>query len=129
MARHYKKWEDHSPRWQREQTRKGLDKKRWNNWLKLSEKTRKASDPSDYAAGKSIADQAKARKLDAAFKKLIALKPAGRPTAFIRRNVERMTEKDLNWTIKATPDQIRARARQKNIPGYVRNPFWYQPRD
>lgn len=126
MARHYKKWEDHSPRWQREQSRKGLDKKRWNAWLKLSEKTRKASDPRDYAAGKSISNQRRERKEREAIRKIKGISFTGR-TSVIIRNVKKMSDSDLEWTLKASDKQLRMRAGDRAVKtqygGY--NPWWY----
>jgi hypothetical protein len=123
----YKKWEDHSPRWQREQTRKGLDKKRWNNWLKLSAKTQKQSDPIKYASGKSISDQRRERKEREAVKRIKAVTFDSR-TSVVVRNVSRMSDADLDWTLKASPKQIKAKAGDKALKGRYGgvNPWWYR---
>lgn len=126
MARHFKKWEDHSPRWQREQSRKGLDKSRWNAWLKLSESTRKHSDPSKYAAGQSIAGQRRERKEQQAVTKIQSLASRTARTSTIAHNVRRMSDADLDWTLKASPNTIRKRASMRKVSGYVKNPWWYQ---
>jgi hypothetical protein len=126
VARYYKKWEDHSPRWQREQTRKGLSKNRWNAWLKLSDKTRKATDPSQYASGKSIADQRRERKIQQAVQKVKSANSQAARTSVIQRNVRKMSDKDLDWTLKASPKQIRERASKKHVQGYPTNPWWYR---
>jgi hypothetical protein len=127
VARYYKKWEDHSPRWQREQSRKGLDKKRWNAWLKLSDKTRRTSTPASYAAGKSIANQTRERKEQQAIRRIVAVTTTVR-VSVVKRNVSRMSNADLDWTLKATEAQIRSRASNKSLKskyGGV-NPWWYR---
>jgi hypothetical protein len=127
VARYYKKWEEHSPRWQREQSRKGLDKKRWNAWLKLSDKTRRTSTPDSYAAGKSIASQSRERKEQQVVQRMVAATTAAR-VSLIRRNVSRMSNADLDWTLKATNAQIRTRAANKELKGKYggSNPWWYR---
>lgn len=127
MARHYKKWEEHSPRWQREQSRKGLDKKRWNAWLKLSDKTRKVTTPNAYAAGKSVANQRLEGKIKRATEKMLTVQFEVRP-AVVRRNVARMSEKDLDWTLKASAKAIRMRAGDKSVKNRYNgsNPWWYR---
>src|SRR5689334_12368755 len=125
MARHYKKWEDHSQRWQREQSRKGLDKRRWNAWLKLSDSTRKHSDPSKYAAGQSIAAQNRERKEREAVKKIKSAATRHARSSTIVHNVHRMTDADLDWTLKASPNAIRKRASMGKVTGYPKNPWWY----
>lgn len=127
MARYYKKWEDHSPRWQREQTRKGLDKKRWNAWLKLSEKTRRDTSPNAYAAGKSISNQRSERKIQQVVSKMVTIQFNVRPSV-VRRNVSRMSEEDLNWTLKASDVAIRKRAADKSQVNRYNgvNPWWYR---
>lgn len=126
MARYYKKWEEHSPRWQREQTRKGLDKKRWNAWLKLSNKTRKVTTPDAYAAGKSVANQRLEGKIRRVIDKMMNVQFDVR-AATVRHNARNMSEKDLDWTLKASPKAIRARAGDKSIKSKYggRNPWWY----
>ena len=126
MPRHFKRWEDHSPRWQRDSARKGLSPQRWNGWLKLSEKTRKESDPRMYAAGKSVADQRRERKEQLAVKHMKASVSKTARTSVIQRNVRRMSDSDLDWTLKAKPETIRRRAAQKHTAGYPSNPWWYR---
>lgn len=125
MARHYKKWEDHSPRWQREAKKSGLTPQRWNGWLKLSDKTRKETDPRKYAAGKTVAAQRRERNEQLAAKKIAASGSRKARTSVVIRNVGKMTDADLQWTLKATSAQIRERASQKHIAGYATNPWWY----
>lgn len=104
-----------------------MSPKRWNGWLKLSEKTRKESDPRKYAAGKSIAAQSRERKESLAAKRIKQAVPNGR-TSVINHNVQRMTDKDLDWTLKASPKDIKSRASNKtyktNYGGT--NPWWYR---
>lgn len=127
MARHYKRWEEHSDRWQREKSRKGLDKRRWNAWLKLSNKTRSVTTPDAYAAGKSVANQRVEGKIKRAIQKMLGIQFDVRP-AVVRRNVARMSEKDLDWTLKASNKTIRARAGDKAIKNRYNgsNPWWYR---
>lgn len=126
MARYYKRWEEHSTRWQREQSRKGLDKKRWNAWLKLSNKTRKETSPNAYAAGKSVANQRRERKEIQAAKRIKAASRYKSRQASVERNVSKMTEQELDWTIKATDRQIRVKAGDKKLKGQRGgNPWWY----
>ena len=125
MARHYKKWEEHSPRWQRENSRKGLDKSRWNAWLKLSNTTRKQSSPSKYAAGQSIAGQTRERKENEAVKRIQAAASRKARSSTIAHNVHRMTNADLDWTLQASPQAIRKRASMAKMSSYPKNPWWY----
>jgi len=99
---------------------------RWNGWLKLSDKTRKDSDPRKYAAGQSIAAQRREKKQQEAVKKVRAANPQAARTSVIQRNVQKMSDKDLEWTLKASPQQIRERASQKHVQGYATNPWWYR---
>lgn len=128
MARHYKKWSEHSTRWQREQSRKGLDKKRWDAWLKLSEKSRKDTTPQAYSAGKSVANQRRERKEQLAVIRIKTATRGNSRTATIVRNVSRMTEKELDWTLKASNSQIAKRAGNKTLKGEGggNNPWWYR---
>lgn len=126
MARQFKKWADHSPRWQRDATRQGLIPQRWNRYQKLSENTRKSTDPRKYAAGQSVAQQRKEGRLQQAAQKIRDAAPVTSRKSVIERNVKRMTDKDVAWTLKATPDKIRNRAGQKHVAGYHTNPFWYR---
>ena len=124
MARHYKRWEDHSPRWQRQAKREGLTPQRWNGWLKLSDKTRKETDPRKYAAGVSVAGQRVERKREAAVNAIRKAMGLRQRKSVIENNVNQMKESDLDWTNKATARQIRQRAAMKKVPGYTRNPWW-----
>jgi hypothetical protein len=125
MARYFKKWDDHSPRWQREKSRKGLNKNRWDAWLKLSDTTRKQSDPRKYAAGQSIAEQKRERKEREAVKKIESAATRKGRSSTVAHNVHRMTDADLDWTLKASPEAIRKRASMSKIVGYIKNPWWY----
>ncbi len=123
MAR-YKRWEDHSDKWKRQATKEGLTASRWNGWLKLSAKTQKESDPRKYAAGQSVADQRNETKRGRAVEAIKRAMGVRQRESVIKANVARMSANDLDWTIKATPGQIRNRAGQKNVSGYQRNPWW-----
>lgn len=125
MARYFKKWDDHSPRWQREQSRKGLDKGRWNAWLKLSDSTRKGTDPRKYAAGQSIAGQRRERKEQEAVRRIQSSASRKARSSTISHNVHRMSDADLDWTLKASPQSIRKRAAMAKVSGYPKNPWWY----
>lgn len=126
MARHYKRFEQHSQRWQREARKEGLTPQRWNGWLRLSDKTRKETDPRKYAAGHGIAAQRVERKQQLAERAIMrAAGNRGRKSS-VHRNVGKMREGDLDWTIKTGPENIRKRASLKSVPGYAFNPWMYR---
>ncbi len=119
----FKKWDDHSERWKRSQLRKGLTPKRWDSWLRLSQKSKRDTDPYKYASGDSVKDQRRQALIDAAFanyKKHIAPKETRR----ISRNLRKMTNDQLRWTAKATSKSLRNRVNQKPEPGQI-NLWWY----
>lgn len=128
MARRYKRFEEHSERWQKQARKEGIDSTRWNGWLKLSEKSRKESDPRKYGAGQSIGTQRIERKRAKAEQRINAARQGveRRRQSVVHYNVGRMMEKDLDWTMQATPQQIRERASKKTVPGYDSNPWWYR---
>lgn len=125
MARRYKRFEEHSERWQKQARKEGVKPERWNSWLKLSESTRKTTDPRKYGVGQSIAAQRIERKRTKAEQSIAAKRKHGRKSV-IRHNVARMTEKDLDWTIRASAQQLSQRASAKTVSGYASNPWWYR---
>ena len=126
MARHYKKWAEHSSRWQRQARKEGLTPQRWDGWLKLSPSTRNETNPRKYAAGQSVAQQRRERKEQLAAQRIASATPRGSRPSVIQRNVKRMSDTDLEWTLKASGKDIRQRASQKSVTGYPSNPWWYR---
>lgn len=118
-----KRWEDHSARWQREHTKRGETRSRWNAYLKLSTRTRKTVDPNAYAMGISVANVRFGSTYSAAFKKMTE-DMFGRVKTVVK-GLSVMTAEELSWTAKAPDEAIIRRARN---PRYVRqgiNPWWY----
>lgn len=122
MPRQIKRWEDHSPRWQREHAKAGESAKRWNGYLKLSEKSQKAAEPRRYAQGESVAEQRRSGYESAAFHTM-AVEMMGRE-ASVRESLENMTTAQLRWTATATAAQISARARDKRYRNENGRPIW-----
>lgn len=123
MSAPRKRWDEHSDRWKREKTRQGLDKRRWDNWFKLSAKSRKVADPYKYAKGESVREQRVNQLRSAAFRHMTSTFPQGR-AATIRLGLEEMTNAQLRWTAKATASQLAGKARVKYVT--ARNPWWYR---
>lgn len=124
MASSYKEWDKHSDRWKREHTKAGETRARWNRFLKLSDKTRKTLDIRKYAAGVSAPVQRRNNAVAAVVRK-VSSASAGRATV-IAHNTSLMSAKELQWTLKATQAQIRARAADKKYIVNGRNPWWYK---
>lgn len=123
MSAPRKKWDDHSARWKREQTKKGLSKSKWDAWFKLSAKSKKVADPYKYAAGMSVADQRIAKAKADALANMRKHFPQGR-IGTMRLGLDEMTSEQLRWTSKASASAIRKRASVKPQPG-TRNLWWY----
>ena len=123
MSAPRKKWDDHSARWKREQTRKGLTKSKWDSWFKLSAKSKKVADPYKYAAGMSVAEQRVVKAKAAALSNMRKHFPQAR-IGTVRLGIEEMTSEQLRWTANASAAQIRRRAAVKPQSG-TRNPWWY----
>jgi hypothetical protein len=123
MSSPRKKWDEHSTRWKREQTQKGLSKSKWDSWFRLSEKSKKVADPYKYAAGMSVAEQRITKAKSAALANMLKHFPQAR-MGTVQLGIEEMTSEQLRWTAKATAAQIRRRAGAKVQPG-TRNPWWY----
>lgn len=118
-----KRWDEHSARWKREAEKAGLTKTRWDNWFKLSAKSRKLTDPRKYAAGESVAYQRRSQLETKAMSNMQLKFPVGR-RATMRMGIEIMTSAQLRWTATATLGQLKSKARMKFPPG-ERNPWWY----
>lgn len=98
MARQVKRFGEHSERWQKEARKQGLTPTKWNKWRKLSPATRKASNPIDYAKGKTVADFRGEKKRQAVYDSLAAVhkdKPKFRPRS-VRARVAQMTNDQMN---------------------------------
>lgn len=122
MSAPRKSWDDHSDRWKRDQTRKGLSRSKWDSWFKLSPKSRKITNPYEYAKGRSVAEQRLTSARKAAFDNMV--KQVNGRIGTIRVGVEMMTAEQLRWTAKANAQQIRRRAGMKMANGKY-NPWWY----
>lgn len=121
MQRFRKRWEDHSPRWQREHAKAGETKSRWNRFLKLSPKSQAVADPRKYAQGVSVGEQRAQGYYDRAFD-VMHVEMMGRKKTVVA-SLAMMTPEQIRWTAKATAAQISARARD---PRYRVNgrPIW-----
>jgi hypothetical protein len=123
MSAPQKRWDDHSPRWKREAVKQGLSKQKWDSWLKLSEKSKKIAAPREYAAGKSVAEQRRA-KIETDVVEHMQATVGGR-IGTVRAGAAIMTSEQLRWTLKASAKQIRHRARTYKVSAGQRNPWWY----
>lgn len=123
MSSPRKKWDDHSERWKREQTKKGLSKSKWDSWFKLSPKSKKVADPYKYAAGQSVAEQRVTKARAAALANMRRHFPQGR-IGTMKLGIDQMTSEQLRWTATASGARMRKRASAKPGTGQ-RNPWWY----
>lgn len=124
MSAPRKRWDDHTPKWQRQAAREGMTRARWDAWFSLSPTTRKKTDPRQYAKGITVASQRRTVQENAAADVMGGLR-ASASDRTIRLGVQSMTARQLRWTIKAQPHQIRKRAAQPLTAGQTRNPWWY----
>lgn len=125
MSAPRKRWDDHSPKWQRQATREGLTRARWDAWFNLSPASRKVTNPREYAKGITVTAQRRRAQEDAAADVMGQLRASASDTT-IRKGVAIMTARQLRWTIKAKPHQIRKRAAMPaGAFGLPRNPWWY----
>jgi hypothetical protein len=144
MAAQVKRFKDHSPRWQREALRKGIDPALWDRWRKLSPKVRKATNPTDYSTGKTVRTQLRAPLLTAATNKVLAIHTIRgarradmspvRITA-VRRNLDHpgagMTNAKLRRIMRMSPQALAAEVDDSLSRSYSsgdRSPFWYEKR-
>lgn len=144
MAAQVKRFRDHSPRWQREQLRKGVDPAKWDRWRKLSPKVRKATNPTDYSTGKTVRTQLRAPLLNAAVNKVIAIHRVRGATradmspirlAAVRRNLDHpgagMTNAKLRRLVNLSPRKLVTEVDDSLSRSYdtgQRSPFWYEKR-
>lgn len=120
----FKSWDEHSERWKRDQAKAGLSKQRWNSFLKLSDKSQRSADIRQYAKGFSVGEQRKEKARSIAAEKITSSRFGNDYVS--RKGVDSMTAAQLRWTANATPDQIRARARNSKYIVNNRNPWWYK---
>lgn len=137
----FKKFSDHSARWQREKLRDGVTPGKWNAWGKLSPKSKKITNPTAYGQGETVVDQIRKPLLDQAAQNVVgaqrvrgAQRDSGRPIdlAVARRNLNAkganvsaaklrkigsMSRADLAEMI----DESLSNARETGD----RSPFWY----
>lgn len=125
MSAPRKRWDDHTPKWQRQATREGMTRARWDAWFSLSAVTRKKTDPRQYAKGITVATQRRTAQENAAADRMSELRASASQTT-IRKGVAIMTARQLRWTIKAKDFLIRKRASMPaSVYGLPRNPWWY----
>lgn len=144
MAAQVKRFRDHSPRWQREALKNGIDPSRWDRWRKLSPAVRKRTTPTDYATGKTVRQQLRAPLLSQATNKVAAihnLRGAKRADqspiklAAVRRNLDHpgagMTNAKLRKIVAMSPQQLVHEVDDSLSRSYdsgERSPFWYEKR-
>lgn len=135
---------EHSQRWQREQIRKGIDPKKWDRWRKLSPKTRKATNPADYAKGATVRDQIRKPLLDAATRRLMAIHQVRGASRYdgsaikqtaVRRNLDHpdagMTNAKLRRLVNLPSQKLVTEVDDSLSRRYgtgERSPFWYEKR-
>jgi hypothetical protein len=117
-----KSWDDHSDRWKRQAKREGLTPGRWNRWLRLSPKTRKETNPREYAKGESVPRQRRTKLEKGVIERLNQFRGIRKST--VQHNVESLADKDLKWLNNAPVDDIRERAGRKRFSG-TSNPWFY----
>lgn len=144
MAAQVKRFGDHSQRWQRDALRKGIDPNKWDRWRKLSPATRKATNPTDYAKGKSVRAQLRDPLLHMAATKVLAMhniRGASRfnhspiQLAAVLRNLDHpgagMTNARLRRIVAMSPRKLVHEIDDSLSRRYgtgERSPFWYEKR-
>lgn len=144
MAAQVKRFKDHSPRWQRDALRKGIDSVKWDRWRKLSPKVRKATNPVDYATGKTVRTQLRAPLLNAATNKVLAIHRVRGATRYdhspikyaaVRRNLDHpdagMSNAKLRRIVAMSPQRLVTEVDDSLSRRYgagERSPFWYEKR-
>jgi len=124
--------------------RKGVDPAKWDRWRNLSPRVRKATNPTDYATGKSVRAQLRAPLLDAAANRLLtihsirgATRQSGSPIqlAAVRRNLDHpdagMTNAKLRRIVTLSPRRLVHEVDESLSRRYgvgERSPFWYNKR-
>lgn len=145
MASQVKRFRDHSTRWQRAALRRGVDPGKWDRWRTLSSKSRKVTDPYEYATGKPVREQIRSQLLDAAAEQVAqvhtTLRGARRDngqiirTAAVRRNLghpeagvsNARLRKIASMSPGALSDEIDESLSRRYSSG-ERSPFWYEKR-
>lgn len=144
MAAQVKRFRDHSPRWQREMLKKGVDPAKWDRWRTLSPKVRKATNPTDYASGQAVRQQLRKPLLDAATRKVLAIHNIRGATRYdhspiklaaVRRNLDHpgagMTNQKLRRIANLSPQKLVTEVDDSLSRRYDsgnRSPFWYEKR-
>lgn len=144
MAAQVKRFKDHSARWQREARKKGVDPVKWDRWRSLSPKVRKATNPTEYASGRTVRTQLRAPLLTSAVSTLAGIHRMRGATrqdgsavklAAIRRNLDHpdagMTNAKLRRIVNMTPQRLVAHVDDSLHRDYAtgeRSPFWYEKR-
>lgn len=120
-----KRFEAHSPRWQREARQQGLDARRWNRWFTLSPRVRKMVPIKRYASGETVQEIIRSVLSVAALKNFRAKVGLIR-TQTVEKGLAAMSLAQLRWTAKARASQITDRAGRKPATAGERNPWWYR---
>jgi len=144
MAAQVKRFRDHSARWQREARKKGIDPVKWDRWRALSPKVRKATNPVEYATGKTVRTQLRAPLLNAAVTRVATIHRMRGATrqdgsavklAAIRRNLDHpdagMSNAKLRRLVNMTPARLVSEVDNSLYRDYAageRSPFWYEKR-
>jgi len=139
-----KRFGEHSRRWQREALRKGIDPHKWDQWRKLSSRSRKATSPVEYATGTSVRTQLRKPLLDAAANKVLAIhqvRGASRSDASpiklaaVKRNLDHpaagMTNAKLRRLAGMSPQRLVEEIDDSLSRDYAsgdRSPYWYEKR-
>lgn len=145
MARQVKRFRDHSPRWQREALKKGIDPSKWDRWTKLSPKSRRVTNPNVYATGEGVLAQIRAKLLDDATAKVVAVHNVQRGarredgglvrSTAVRRNLGHpdadISNAKLRRLTRLSPQQLAREVDDSLSRRYnagERSPFWYEKR-
>lgn len=144
MTAQVKRFGEHSPRWQRDARRKGVDPQLWDRWRKLSPKVRKSTNPFEYAQGSTVRKQLRAPLLEAAAKRLLAVHQIRGATrmdnspiklAAVRRNLDHpaagMTNAKLRRIGSLPPRRLVREidaSLSRRYDASERSPFWYEKR-
>lgn len=137
----FKKFSEHSQRWQREKLRDGVNPARWNAWNRLSEKSRKSTTPTAYGQGQSVREQVRAELVDKAATNVVAAQRArgaqrdngkGIDVAIARKNLGHKDSGLSNPELRKIAGLSRAdlidmidESLDRSYLEGTRSPFWY----
>jgi hypothetical protein len=137
----FKKFSDHSARWQREKRNAGVTPQKWNAWDKLTPKSKKVTNPTDYGKGETVRDQVRAPLVDAAAQRVVNVMTAagsrrdnGKPldVAVAKKNLNHkgahVSAAQLRKMAKMSSRELGEMIDEANSRHYDsgdRSPFWY----